>query len=167
VPVTPFHFGVGLLGKGLAPSRRSFSSFVASQVIVDCESAYYLFVAPGWPVHRWAHTLPVAVPLGAAVGIAVWGTSHLLGRRADAYPSEMGLWPCIAGGLLGGVTHPLLDAIMHRDVQPFMPFVAGNPLLGIVSLGALHMACLAAAMLGGLLLLLKRRSAPIAAEERF
>jgi hypothetical protein len=29
MPVTPFHFGVGVLGKGIAPSRFSLSSFVA------------------------------------------------------------------------------------------------------------------------------------------
>ena len=166
MPVTPFHFGVGLLGKGLAPSRISFSSFVASQVVIDCESAYYLFVAREWPVHRWAHTLAVAVPLGMTVGIAVWAASHLLGRRGGAHPSELGLWSCIAGGLLGGATHPLLDGIMHRDVQPFMPFAGGNPMLGLVSLGPLHLACVAAAMLGGLLLLLRLRSVPIVARER-
>jgi hypothetical protein len=155
VPVTPFHFGIGLLGKGLAPSRISLSSFVASQVVIDCESAYYLFIAHEWPVHRWAHTLPVAVPLGAAVGLATWGIGRLLGRSGDEHRSELGLWPCIAGGLLGGATHPLLDAIMHRDVQPFMPLAAGNPLLSIVSLGLLHTACLAAAVLGGVILLLR------------
>lgn len=85
MPVTPFHFGIGLLGKGLAPTRVSLSAFVASQVVIDCESAYHLFIAREWPVHRWAHTLPVAVPLAAAVGMAVWGMGHLLSRRADAH----------------------------------------------------------------------------------
>ncbi len=165
MPVTPFHFGIGLLGKGLAPRRVSFSAFVGSQVVIDCESAYYLFVAREWPVHRWAHTLPVAVPLGVAVGMAVWVAAHHLGWDGDARASDTALWPCVVGGLLGGATHPLLDAIMHRDVQPFMPLAAANPLLASVPLEFLHLACLVAAALGGLLLVLRRRASPISAEE--
>jgi membrane-bound metal-dependent hydrolase YbcI (DUF457 family) len=164
MPVTPFHFGIGLLGKGLAPSRVSFSSFVASQVVIDCESAYYLFVARAWPVHRWAHTLPVAVPLGAAVGFAVWRLGRAFSRN-DARPAELALWPSIAGGVLGGLSHPLLDAIMHPDVQPLMPFLAGNALLGMVGLGALHMICVGAVLLGGSLLLFRSARPSMAADE--
>jgi membrane-bound metal-dependent hydrolase YbcI (DUF457 family) len=154
VPVTPFHFGVGLLGKGIAPRRISLSSFVASQVVIDLESAYYLFIAPEWPAHRWAHTLAVAVPVGVAVGVALWSSGPLLTSKGTRLP-EVGLWPCVAGGLLGGATHPLLDAVMHRDVQPFMPFAAGNPFLGVIALGPLHLACIAAGVLGGALLALR------------
>jgi membrane-bound metal-dependent hydrolase YbcI (DUF457 family) len=158
VPVTPFHFGVGLLAKGFVPRAVSFSAFVASQVVIDCESAYYLFVAREWPVHRTAHTFAVAVPLGTAVGVAVWLAGRHYSRRGAMLESELGLWPCVVGGLLGGATHPLLDGIMHRDIQPFMPFAAGNPLLGLVSLASLHLACVAAAVLGGLLLIRHRQS---------
>ena len=165
MPVTPFHFGIGLLGKGLAPNQVSFSSFVASQVLIDCESAYYLFIAPAWPVHRWAHTLLVAVPLGVAVGLAVWGLGRAF-NRIDAPPHELGLWPALAGGLLGGATHPLLDALMHPDAQLFMPFRAGNPLLGMVSLAALHLACVGAALLGGSLLWLRAPRASVAPDQR-
>jgi len=52
-------------------------------VVIDCESAYYLFIARVWPVHR---------------------------------------------------------------------FAAGNPFLGLVALGPLHVACIAAGVLGGSLL---------------
>jgi len=155
--VTPFHFGVGLLAKGLVPRAVSFSAFVASQVVIDCESAYHLFVAREWPVHRTAHTLAVAVPLGTTVGIAVWLAGRRGSRREGMLGSELGLWPCVVGGLLGGATHPLLDGMMHGDVQPFMPFAPGNPLLGLVSLASLHLACVAAGVLGGLLLLLRMR----------
>ena len=159
MPVTPFHFGIGLLGKGAAPRRISLLAFVASQIVIDCESAYYLFVAREWPVHRGFHTLAIAVPLGAAVGLAVSVASRVLGSGNGAYPSETRMAPCLAGGLLGGLTHPLLDAVMHSDVQPFLPLSAGNPLLGIVSLTSLHMGCLGAAVLGSLLLLVTARRA--------
>jgi hypothetical protein len=67
MPVTPFHFGVGLLGKGVAPRAVSLCAFVASQVVIGCESAYFLFVAREEPVHRALHTFALATPLGALV----------------------------------------------------------------------------------------------------
>ena len=44
MPFTPLHLGVGLLGKGLLPRRVSLTAFAASQVVIDVEVAYYLFV---------------------------------------------------------------------------------------------------------------------------
>lgn len=64
--------------------------------------------------------------------------------------------PSIAGGLIGGVTHSLLDAIMHVDVQPFRPFLDGNPPLRVISLTHLHLACVVAALVGAGLLLRRR-----------
>jgi membrane-bound metal-dependent hydrolase YbcI (DUF457 family) len=150
VPVTPFHFGVGALGKALAPARLSFTAFAASQIAIDCESGYYLFVAHAWPVHRAAHTFIGATLIGLGVGIAV----GLWMRRRSGRSLSAG----VAGGLLGGVTHPLLDGIMHPDVQPFMPFAPGNPFLGLVGLWTLHLLCLAAGALGVALLGLRSHS---------
>jgi hypothetical protein len=152
MPVTPFHFGIGLLGKGLAPRRVSLAAFVASQIVIDCETAYFLFVAQEWPVHRWAHTLVVGTLVGLAVGFA-WGATRRLWPVDHGRSVELALPPSIAGGLLGGLTHPLLDAIMHVDVQPFRPFLDGNPLLRLISLTHLHLACVVAALVGAGLLL--------------
>jgi hypothetical protein len=154
MPVTPFHFGVGILGKGLAPRRLSFSAFVASQVVIDCETAYYLLVVREWPVHRWAHTFAVGSLIGLAVGAATWVIARQLrgGECGGPAPSEWGLSQCLAGGLLGGATHPLLDGIMHGDIQPLRPFASGNPFLGFVGLGLLHLLCVAAGALGVVLL---------------
>lgn len=43
MPFTPIHFAVGVLAKGALPERVSLSAFVASQVLFDCETAYYLW----------------------------------------------------------------------------------------------------------------------------
>jgi len=150
VPVTPFHFGVGALAKGLSPRRLSLSAFVASQIVIDCESAYYLFIVREWPVHRWAHTFLVASLIGLAVGVAMWAVARPILRRWNEGPSysDWGLSQCVAGGLLGGVTHPLLDGIMHAGIQPLSPFAPGNPFLGLIGLGWLHLLCVAAGALG-------------------
>ena len=154
MPVTPFHFGLGLLGKGGAPRAVSLSAFVASQVVIDCESANYLFIAREWPVHRVMHTFVVAIPVAVAVGVALWAVVARLGRvrAGPLLASDCGLFQCVVGGFLGGASHPFLDGIMHSDIQPLRPFVSSNPFLGLVGLGTLHLLCLLAGAIGLLLL---------------
>ncbi|MET0553679.1 MAG: hypothetical protein ABW221_11620 [Vicinamibacteria bacterium] len=157
MPVTPFHFGVGLLGKGVAPRAVSLCAFVASQVVIDCESAYFLFVARAEPVHRVLHTFALATPVGALVGLAVWAVGR--GVRwppaLDWLRSDCALRPALVGGLLGGLTHPLLDGIMHDDIRPFRPFSDANPLLDAMGLGPLHLACVLLGAAGVALLALR------------
>ncbi len=160
MPVTPFHFGIGALAKGAAPGRVSFTAFAASQVVIDLEPFYYL-VTHHWPVHRAMHTLAVAVPIGVGVGATVWAAGRLLRRRLPegwTRSSELALWPAVLGGFLGGATHPLVDAVMHYDVIPFWPVVGGNPLLGLIGTGALHVGCIVAGAVG-VLIWMARRSA--------
>jgi membrane-bound metal-dependent hydrolase YbcI (DUF457 family) len=49
------------------------------------------------------------------------------------------------------LSHPLLDGVMHADVQPLWPFSSANPFLERVDIGLLHALCLAAGALGLLL----------------
>jgi len=58
----------------------------------------------------------------------------------------------LVGGAVGGLTHPILDGIMHRDIRPFWPFTDANPLLGAIGLGALHALCLACGIAGAIVL---------------
>jgi len=50
--------------------------------------------------------------------------------------------------LVGGLSHPLLDGIMHPDVRSFMPWSDSNPFLRLVGLAPLHLACVTAALFG-------------------
>ena len=65
MPFTPFHYGPGLLIKGLLPRHFSLTTFVATQVPIDCEPFYYM-IRNEYPVHRELHTLIGATLLGAA-----------------------------------------------------------------------------------------------------
>lgn len=150
MPLTPFHFGVGLLIKGAAPSRTSFLGFCASQVVIDLETAVHI-LRREWPVHRALHTFLVAVPAGALTGALVWFAGRLLRSRAGRVETPS-LMPALVGGILGGLTHPFLDGIMHGDIQPLWPFRPGNPFYQAIGTGALHVACVACAIVGGALL---------------
>lgn len=148
MPVTPFHFGLGVLAKGVAPRAVSISAFVVSQIVIDLETAYYLFLAHEWPVHRWAHTFAFGSLIGLAAGVVTWA----IASKVPLIAADCGLGQCLAGGLIGGATHPLLDGVMHADVMPFLPFAAGNPFLGTLALGSLHLLCVVAGIAGLLLL---------------
>jgi membrane-bound metal-dependent hydrolase YbcI (DUF457 family) len=145
VPVTPFHFGPGVLLKAVAPQRTSLTAFMAAQVAIDVESAYHLYRVE-WPVHREIHSLALATVAGT-LAVMFLGRHVRLSDgaflRAEILPG-----PALLGGLLGGLSHPLLDAIMHSDLRPFWPFSDGNPFLDLVKLPTLHVVCIASGVLG-------------------
>jgi membrane-bound metal-dependent hydrolase YbcI (DUF457 family) len=74
------------------------------------------------------------------VGSRVGSTSTARGEC-----SSVGI---LVGGLLGGLSHPFLDGIMHPDARPFMPWSDANPFFGLIGLMQLHLACIAAALFG-------------------
>jgi membrane-bound metal-dependent hydrolase YbcI (DUF457 family) len=164
MPFTPFHFGPGLLLKGAAPRKLSWAAFAASQVFIDCETLYYM-VRREYPVHRELHTFLGAAAAGLAVGGLLFAlraaAEPFLRRAEDSSPllaSELSAPALFTGALVGGLTHPFLDGLMHADIRPFSPFTPENPLLGAVSLGTLHGACLAAGLVGTVLLWARARS---------
>lgn len=164
MPFTPFHFGPALLAKSLAPKWFSWTAFVASQIVIDLESLYYLS-RHEYPVHRVLHTLVGATVAGLATALLVLGGCRLLRGAMPAfarYPhlrSEGAPRAIFVGAIAGGVSHPLLDGLMHADVRPLAPWTAANPWLELVSLDVLHYGCLLCGVLGALLLALRGRIA--------
>ncbi|HET9325357.1 MAG TPA: metal-dependent hydrolase [Candidatus Eisenbacteria bacterium] len=167
MPFTPYHFGVGLAAKAAAAPRFSWVAFCAAQVVIDCETLYYLS-RHEHPVHRFFHSLLGAGMAGAAVSVALIGLLRALpwleapaghnGWRSRVLRSELspaGVW---AGGLFGGLSHPLLDGMMHSDVRPFLPWSSSNPLLGMIDVEMLHQLCLLAGALGAVGLALWTRA---------
>ncbi|AKJ27160.1 hypothetical protein [Caldimonas brevitalea] len=150
MPITPFHFGPGALLQSVAPRHVSFLSFCAANVLIDLESLYNL-VYRQHPVHAFFHTY-----LGATLVIAATGLLFLACQwfaRRFWLPNLLG-WrslmhkQVLVGAALGAYTHAALDSVMHQDIQPLWPFSTSNALLGVISLGVLHTACLALGLLG-------------------
>lgn len=164
MPFTPFHLGPALLAKGVAPRWFSWFAFAASQVVIDLESLYYL-MRREYPVHRELHTLLGATIAGIATALALLAL-RAVARRAAAWllrtplRSEIGTRAIAIGAIAGGVSHPMLDGLMHDDVRPFAPWTDANPWLGLVSLEVLHYGCLGCAIVGAIVLALRagRRS---------
>ena len=155
VPVTPFHFGPGILLKACAPRSLSLTAFVVTQIVIDVESGYHLFRG-AWPIHREAHSLLISSLLGLATGLLVW----LVARYRVPVPdpvlrSEVAPSAVLYGGLAGGLTHPLLDAVMHPDLRPFWPVSTANPFLDTIGFAALHLGCVASGLVGAAVLLFR------------
>ena len=134
--------------KALLPRSFSLTAFVGSQVAIDLESGYHLY-RHEWPVHRFVHTLPVATVVGLLSGTMVWLAGRWI-RPSDKphVQSEVQVLPAHVGGFVGGVTHPVLDAVMHTDMRPFWPISNANPFLDIIGLDTLHVLCFATGVIG-------------------
>ncbi|MBW8847824.1 MAG: hypothetical protein JF607_22915 [Burkholderiales bacterium] len=142
MPITPFHFGPGAALHTLAPRQVSFLAFCAANVVIDVESLYNL-VHHREPVHAFLHTYVGATLVWLGLAVLFWLACRL---QAVASRTRLTLRAVALGALLGAYSHVLLDSVMHRDIQPLMPFAAGNPLQGLISLQALHWSCLASAL---------------------
>ena len=130
--------------------------------MIDCESAYYL-ATDAVVVHRQLHTFVGAALAGVATSLLLLGARRVLGRerawfeaRSPAMRAEGSSVGLVVGAMTGALTHPLFDGVMHRDIEPFQPWTAANPLQGAVGLGALHLGCLLAGLAGGVLLAVRR-----------
>ncbi|MCA9016310.1 MAG: metal-dependent hydrolase [Gammaproteobacteria bacterium] len=150
MPFTPFHMGPGLLIKSVLQGSFSLMVFGWTQVVMDLQPLIVMITGEGH-LHGFTHTFP-----GAALIALV---SALTGK----YLSEYGLrilgvaplarltirwWVAIVSAFIGSFSHVVLDAVMHGDVQPFYPASLQNPLLGNLSVEALHKLCLYSGLVG-------------------
>jgi len=133
MPLTPFHFGPGLLIKSLSRRHFSLSAFIISQIVMDMETLWNILRGAA-RLHVFFHTF-----LGSLVPalITIWLFRSAANRRAVVFASLIGVW-----------SHVLLDAIMHRDMMPFAPFSAANPWLGMISVSTLHVSCVLVGIAG-------------------
>lgn len=158
MPITPFHFGPGAAIHALAPRQVSFLAFCAANVLIDIEPLYFMLTHQ-YPVHRFFHTL-----IGALL-IAILTIALFMGARAFAgrywLPNlfkwrELGVFAVTIGAILGSYSHIVLDSLMHSDITPLAPFSDANPLLKLVALNTLHLGCVAAGVVGVVILFIRQ-----------
>ena len=166
MPITPFHFGPGILIKSAAQRKISWAMFALANVAIDLEPIVY-FLLTGDPAHRHLHTY-----LGAgflAVACALIGRllcEKLLvfwNSRLDqaqtlwlAVETSIPLRMALISALLGTWSHVFLDSVMHTDIQPAWPFSEVNPLRWVWPMEFLNLWCLLLGLWGFLRLLTAR-----------
>lgn len=160
MPITPLHMGPALLGKAALDNRISLIAFGICQILIDMEPLLGLILH--WPqLHGVTHTLPLALLLGLLSAVLARCLSPCLLARWNREMASQGWlrwqaaqpgWSALLiGGLLGGVSHLLLDALMHGDMKPLWPFSAANPLYELITYEQVEWLCLVCGLLGGVL----------------
>lgn len=152
MPFTPFHLGPGALLKAAGGNRFSFMVFGGAQVMMDIEPLLGLIQNKA-VLHGYTHTLAGALLIGIAAGLIGKPVSAYVLRRSGV-PHQALTWAAAFAGAFGGTfSHILFDALMHADMRPWWPLADTNGLLGLVPLDTLHLACVAMAAVGGVLIL--------------
>ena len=163
MPFTPLHFGHGLIVKAAVPGQFSLTAYTLANIAVDLEPLCHI-VRRDYPLHGPVHTLPLATLTGLLVGVAVslvpkvFRTRSL--QRADRkYPhalrAEFRLPTSIIGGVLGGLSHSLIDSLIYTDFHPFAPLSVKIPLYGLITPGDLSHGLFLAGLIGVVLLALR------------
>lgn len=151
MPFTPLHMGPGLTIKAVLNKKFSLMVFGWSQVVIDLQPLFVLLTGRG-ELHGFSHTLLGATLIGLLCGAT---GKHLgeLGLRILREPRHLPIsWGVSFGSaLIGTYSHIFIDSVMHMNVLPLMPLSKDSPLRGIISIDALHVLCLVAAVVGGLL----------------
>jgi len=156
VPFTPFHLGAALALKPVLRQHFSVLAFGVTQVAMDVEPLVGMI--NDWDtLHGWTHTLGGALLIAAAVAVAtpLGALSRFLQRKADenrlgwlmdvGSPSRRAAW---LGALVGSFSHLALDALIHHDMHPLLPFSRANPLLGRMGHDDVYLLCAVAALAG-------------------
>jgi membrane-bound metal-dependent hydrolase YbcI (DUF457 family) len=113
--------------------RISLKAFILVNILIDLEPGLIMFFGMdglGYNLHQGVHTFG-GVTLMAAITL-------LFGLP---YKGEFPAW--WKGAFWGAYSHLLLDALVHPDVNPFGPFMQGNPLF----LNAYHVVSLICAVI--------------------
>ena len=158
MPFTPFHMGPGLAVKALGGRHFSVLVFGVAQVVIDIEPLIGMLRGSD-VLHGWTHTYGGAALLGLLVMfiappicrpiLHAW--NQLLGREKLAWlasPEPLTRTAAASGAFIGTFSHVLLDSMMHADLQPYAPWLAGNGLLEVVSIATLHVFCVVTAVAG-------------------
>jgi hypothetical protein len=156
MPFTPFHLGPGIAVKAVLQGGFSLMVFGWAQVVMDIQPLVVILTGEG-QLHGFTHTY------AGATLLAVF--SALTGK----YLSELGLrilfrhspglvpirwWVVFLSAFIGTYSHVVLDSLMHVDMQPYYPFSTINPLLGLVTVSALHQFCVYSGLVGAALYLI-------------
>ncbi|HOV19093.1 metal-dependent hydrolase [Ottowia sp.] len=147
MPFTPIHLGPGLAFKALGGRHFSFMVFGGAQVLMDLEPLIGILQDRD-VLHGVTHTGLGALVIGSVAAVIGKPISTMVLRwRKIAHPPLTWL-AAMTGAYVGTFSHVLLDAIMHADMAPAWPLLRGNPMLDLIGIDPLHLACLVAGVVG-------------------
>jgi len=130
--------------------------FGGSQLLMDIEPAYRMIVQNPI-IHGWTHTLAGAATIGLIATFSGKPASEFV-LRLLRYPRPTMAWSAaVAGAYAGTFSHVFFDAIMHSDMMPWSPLSESNRILGLMSIGSLHITCVSLGLVGAVLFFVNHR----------
>ena len=127
MPITPLHLGLLAPLNHWLPGKVNNLSFWLVTLWLDASAiAYYALGLEMGEFHGpETHSLIAAMAIAGMVFIVGFGyyvVRHLSGEPHQEVPALAWLLGCY----LGGISHILLDAMVHSEMMPFSP-LPGNP----------------------------------------
>ena len=110
MPITPLHAGILAPVNHWFPGKVSNVSFILVNLWIDHAAILYTLFGIGAIDHGINHSFFGTI--GTATVVAMFGFKS----------AKWGY-----GAFLGGVSHTLLDMLVHADMHPFEPVFYGNP----------------------------------------
>lgn len=150
MPITPLHFGPGLIAGAAFGPRFGLMGFLVSQVLLDLEPGIKMLgLEPEGVGLHTEHLWSLAPWYIARATSLAWLLGIILAKLRPERFSRPRAWVELFGAIIGVVSHLLLDAIYHSDVAANLGLPGLN---GLVSQGVLDGA-LAITLVVGLALL--------------
>jgi hypothetical protein len=142
----------------------SLSVFLLTQITMDLEVLIRIMFGVSH-LHGFTNTiagatlvLVISVPLGKPVcewALRWWNRNLSPAQARWLQVAENISWKAAwSGGIMGVYSHLILDAIMHADAKPLMPFSEINSFLGLISADRLDLLCVVCLLVGGLIMVI-------------
>ncbi len=152
MPFTPFHLGPGAAFKVFGGRYFSFTVFGFSEVAMDVEVLVRMCRAD--PIlHGFSHTYLGATLIGITsilIGkpvceycLRIWNKVVSPEEHNRLYISPRISWiAALMGAMIGVYSHVFIDSIMNVHMHPLAPFSDANSVVGVISVGGLHLLCI-------------------------
>ena len=120
MPITPLHFGLMAPVNHFFPNRVSIISFVLINVWMDGSSITYALFGLEYiePHSPFTHSLLAALALASIMSYRLFLPREFMKPKPETLKWALGAY-------YGGVSHVVLDSLVHLDMVPLYP-ITGN-----------------------------------------
>jgi len=142
MPLTPYHFGPGLLlGVVLFPFL-DFSTVMIASVILDIEPLAVLMFNLPYAIHGFFHTYLGATIVACLLSIVIYPLRGYLNKLVSIFGlhQESSFRHIFPASIVGTFSHILLDSLLYPEMNPFYPLI-GNPFVGIFQFTFVYNTC--------------------------
>lgn len=129
MPITPLHLGLLAPINHWFPKKVSNLSFILVTLWLDASAIAYYALGLDMGEFHGPETHSFIASAAIAGMVSCIGVLYMLWVAATQARTTLAAgqpWPWVLGALLGGMTHILLDAMVHSEMLPIHP-LPGNP----------------------------------------